>query len=154
MYKNNKIFTSCFDNKRYILFEGINTLPYGYKDIPKNEKDKKNFFFWIHIRNLNITEKENNKYPPILINDIKNERLKEKLINILKLIDKIKDKNLNDFEKAIKNFANDRNYKLTNFLLQRHFIFKAVQEVNEVLTKNKERFLIDFVDETYNIFNE
>ena len=36
-YKNNKTSTSCFDDKRYILFDGINTLPYGHKDIPKNE---------------------------------------------------------------------------------------------------------------------
>ena len=101
-----------------------------------------------------MIEKENNKYPPTLINDIKNERLKEKLINILNLLDKIKEKNINDFEKAIKNFTNDRNYKLTNSLLQRHFMFKAVQEVNEELTKNKEQFLIDFVDEAYNVFDK
>ena len=36
-YKNNKTSASCFDDKRYILFDGINTLPYGHKDIPKNE---------------------------------------------------------------------------------------------------------------------
>ena len=44
----------------------------------KNEE--KNFFL-THIKNLNMIEKENNKYPPpTLINDIKNERLKEKLL--------------------------------------------------------------------------
>ena len=26
---------SAFDDKRYILKDGINTLAYGYKDIPK-----------------------------------------------------------------------------------------------------------------------
>ena len=36
-YNNNKSSTSCFDDKRYILENGINTLPYGHKDIPKNE---------------------------------------------------------------------------------------------------------------------
>ena len=36
-YENNKVSTSCFDDKRYILFDGINTLPYGRKDIPKSE---------------------------------------------------------------------------------------------------------------------
>ena len=34
-YKNNKSSTSCFDDKRYILSGGMNTLPYGHKDIPK-----------------------------------------------------------------------------------------------------------------------
>ena len=36
-YENNKVSTSCFDDKRYILFDRINTLSYGHKDIPKNE---------------------------------------------------------------------------------------------------------------------
>ena len=32
-YKTNKISLSCFDDKRYILKNGINTLAYGHKDI-------------------------------------------------------------------------------------------------------------------------
>ena len=34
-YKSNEIYLSAFDDKRYILDDGINTLPYGHKDIPK-----------------------------------------------------------------------------------------------------------------------
>ena len=34
-YESNKISTSCFDDKRYILNDGINTLPYRHKDRPK-----------------------------------------------------------------------------------------------------------------------
>ena len=33
-------------------------------------------------------------------------------------------------------------------------MFKAVQEINKELTKNKEGFFLDFVDEAYNIFEE
>ena len=36
-YESNKISLPAFDGKRYILSDGINTLPYEYKDIPKNE---------------------------------------------------------------------------------------------------------------------
>ena len=101
-----------------------------------------------------MIEKENNKYlPPTLINDIKNERLKEKLLNVLNLIYEISDKKINDFEESGKKFKNDKNYKLTNFLLQRHFMFKAAHEINEELTKNKEGFLVDFIDEAYNVFD-
>ena len=32
-YEINKISLSCFDDKRYILQNGINTLAYGHKDI-------------------------------------------------------------------------------------------------------------------------
>ena len=32
-YETNKISLSCFDDKRYILKNGINTLAYGHKDI-------------------------------------------------------------------------------------------------------------------------
>ena len=34
-YESNKISLSAFDDKRYILDDGINTLPYGHKDITK-----------------------------------------------------------------------------------------------------------------------
>ena len=34
--ESNKIPLSCFDDKRYILDDGIHTLAYGHKDIPKN----------------------------------------------------------------------------------------------------------------------
>ena len=106
-YKNDKVSTSCFDDKRYILFDGINILPYGRKDIPKSESNKK-MFLW-HIRKLNMIEKENNKYPPpTLINDIKNKKLKEKLINILNNIDEISNKKINDFEESLKKFKNKK----------------------------------------------
>ena len=36
-YESNKRFSCDFDDKRYILGEGINTLPYGQEDIPINE---------------------------------------------------------------------------------------------------------------------
>ena len=34
-YETIKRSLSCFDNKRYILKNGINTLAYGHKDIQK-----------------------------------------------------------------------------------------------------------------------
>ena len=41
-YEDNKISISCFDDKRYILENGTNTLAYGHKDIQKWEGDKIN----------------------------------------------------------------------------------------------------------------
>ena len=35
--ENNKISLSSCDDKRYIIEDGITTLAYGHKDIPKNE---------------------------------------------------------------------------------------------------------------------
>ena len=57
---------------------------------------------------------------------------------------KLKIKKSKDFEKAVKKFKKDENYDFKNILIERHFLFKAVQEVNEELTKNKEGFLIGF----------
>ena len=34
-YESNKTSLSCYDDKIYILDDGINTLPYGHTDIPK-----------------------------------------------------------------------------------------------------------------------
>ena len=36
-YESNKISLSCYNDKRYILDDGINTLPYGHKDILRDE---------------------------------------------------------------------------------------------------------------------
>ena len=36
-YESDKRSLFDLDDKRYILDNGINTLPYGHKDIPKNE---------------------------------------------------------------------------------------------------------------------
>ena len=36
-YESNKRSLSDFDDKRYILSDGINTSAYGHKDITKNE---------------------------------------------------------------------------------------------------------------------
>ena len=35
--ESNKRSLSDFDDKHYIVSDGINTLPYGHKDIPKNK---------------------------------------------------------------------------------------------------------------------
>ena len=37
IYESNKISLSCYKDKRYILDDGINTLPYGHKDILRDE---------------------------------------------------------------------------------------------------------------------
>ena len=34
-YESNKTSTYCFDDTKYILSDGINTLPYGHKGRPK-----------------------------------------------------------------------------------------------------------------------
>ena len=38
-------------------------------------------------------------------------------------------------------------------MIERHFLFKALKEVNEELTKNKEGFLIDFSSNLHKFFN-
>ena len=37
-YEGNKRSLFDFDDKRYVLSDGINTLPYRHKDIPKMNK--------------------------------------------------------------------------------------------------------------------
>ena len=63
-YEKNKISLSAFDDKRYILHDGINTLPYGHKDIPKMNKIV-----------LTMIEKEN-KSSRFLLKILKTKNLK------------------------------------------------------------------------------
>ena len=39
-------------------------------------------------------------------------------------------------------------------MIERHFLFKALKEINEELTKNKEGFLIDFTSKLHKFFND
>ena len=70
------------------------------------------------------------------------------------MINEIKDKKIKDFEESVKTFKNDENYEFKNLLLERYFFFKAVQEINEDLTRNKEGFLVDFTNELRTFFDE
>ena len=51
-HESNKTSLSDFDDKRYILDDGINALPYGHKDILINKSN--NFFFLIYKVDLNM----------------------------------------------------------------------------------------------------
>ena len=70
------------------------------------------------------------------------------------MFNEIKDKKIKDFEESVKTFKNDENYEFKNLLLERYFFFKAVQEINEELTRNKEGFLVDFTNELRTFFDE
>ena len=70
------------------------------------------------------------------------------------MINEIKDKKIKDFEESVKTFKNDENYEFKNLLLERYFFFKAVQEINEELTRNKEGFFVDFTNELRTFFDE
>ena len=87
-----------------------------------------------------MIEKENNKHLTIINSDAKNEIFREKLKNIVPLIIEIKNKKSKDFENAVKAFKNDENYEFKNIVIERHFLFKAIQEVNENLKQIKKDF--------------
>ena len=101
-----------------------------------------------------MTERRNNKYLGISVKDIENENLKEKFKKILPLIKEISDKKANDFKKSVKKFKNDGNYEFKHILIERLFLFKTIQEINENLTKNKEEFLIDLGDMARNFLDD
>ena len=84
------------------------------------------------------------KYPPASIDDTRDKKLKAHLKSIPALIDEFKDKKFSEFEESVRECRDDKNYKLTNLLLKRHFLIKAVQEVNKELIKKKKIFRLDF----------
>ena len=81
------------------------------------------------------------------------KKLKTHLKSIPTPIDEIKDKKINEFEEPVRNFTNDKNYKLTNLLLIRPFLIKAAQEVNKKLIKKKKVFRVDFSYDAYLFFH-
>ena len=93
-----------------------------------------------------MIERKNNKCLHIPVKDIENEKLKEKFKNTSSLIKEISDKKVNDFQKSVKKFKNDENFEIKHNLIERHILFRAISEINEELTKNKEDFLTDLGD--------
>ena len=67
------------------------------------------------------------KYSPTSIDDFKDEKFKSHLKTIPTFTDEIKDKKINEFEESARKSSSDKNYKLTNLVLKRHFLIKAVQ---------------------------
>ena len=101
-----------------------------------------------------MIEKEKNKYSSPITNNAKNEKFREKLKTLLPLIFEINNKKSKDFQKAVKKFKNDENYEFNHPLIERHFLYKAVQEINKKLTKNKEEFLLDFTSRLHKLFED
>ena len=93
-----------------------------------------------------MIERKNNKCLHIPVKDIENEKLKEKFKNTSSLIKEISDKKVNDFQKSVKKFKNDENFEIKHNLIERDILFRAISEINEELTKNKEDFLTDLGD--------
>ena len=89
-----------------------------------------------------------------LINNMKNEKLKGRILNIGDYITEIRSKKIEEFDKSVKKFKNDENYEFRNFLVDRHFFFKAIQEINEELIKNNKEFLIDITTALRNFFDQ
>ena len=88
-----------------------------------------------------------------ITNNAKDEKTREKLKNILLSVIKNRNKKSRDFQNALKTFKNDENYKFINPLIERNFLFKAVQELIEKVIKDKEGYLVDFTDRIYDYFN-
>ena len=80
--------------------------------------------------------------------------LGKKIEVIAPFVTKIKKWKNKNFQKAVKKFKNDENYDFNHPLIERHFLFKAVQEVNEHLTKNNKGFLIDFSSRFYEFLKQ
>ena len=86
---------------------------------------------------------EDVKYPPTSIDDIKDIKLKAHLKSVSTIVDEVKDKKISEFEESVRKFSNDKKYKLTNVLLRRHFLIKAIQEENKELIEKKKIFRVD-----------
>ena len=100
-----------------------------------------------------MNEAAKNKSLSYITNNAEDEKTREKLKNIPLSVFENRNKKSEDFQKAVKKFKNDENYKLIHPLIERHFLFKAIQELNEKVIKDKEGYLIDFTDRIYEYFN-
>ena len=96
---------------------------------------------------INTDEIKCSWYPNFPTTDtIKNDQLRKELESIPYIIKYIRDKKIEDFVKIFR-IATDHTYEIDDPLLVRHFLFKAVEEVNDDLLKNNKSCRVDFGDE-------
>ena len=100
-----------------------------------------------------MVENENDNDSILIINNLKNETFRENLENMPPIISKNREEKSNIFRKAVKKFKNDENYAFYHPLIERHFLFKVVEKMNEELTKNNKGFLYDFTCSLHHFFN-
>ena len=99
-----------------------------------------------------MNEADRNKFLTYITNNAKDEENREKLKYLFLSVIENRNKKSKDFQKSVKKIKNDENYKFIHPLIERHFLFKAVQELNEEVVKNKEGILVDFTDRIYEYF--
>ena len=99
-----------------------------------------------------MNEADRNKFLTYITNNAKDEETREKLNISFFLLLKIGIKKARTFKNQLKKIKNDENYKFIQPLIETHFLFKAVQELNEEVVKNKEETLVDFTDRIYEHF--
>ena len=97
-----------------------------------------------------MNEADRNNFLTYITNNAKDEETRGKLKYFFLLL-KIGIKTAKTFKNQLKNL-NDENYKFIHPLMERHFLFKAVQELNKEVVKNKEGVLVDFTDRIYEYF--
>ena len=101
---------------------------------------------------LDISEIKSLPYANFLTTDtIENDQLRKELESIPDIICNIRDKKIEEFLKYFR-IAIDYTYETNDPLLTRHFYFKAVEEVNDDLTKNNKPYRIDFRSELCEYF--
>ena len=111
-----------------------------------------------------MVENENDNNSIHIINNPKNEKVRAKIrkyathyftfiFHILLPITHNREEKSNIFQKAVKKTKNDENYAFYHPLIERHFLFKVVEEMNEELTKNNEGFLYDFTGSLHHFFD-
>ena len=100
-----------------------------------------------------MNEAAKNKSLSYITNNAEDEKTREKLKNIPLSVFENRNKKCEDFQKAVKKFKNDQKCQFIHPLIQRHFLFKDIQELNEKVIKEKEGYLIDFTDRIYEYLN-
>ena len=98
-----------------------------------------------------MNEAHGNKFLSYITNNAKDEETREKLKYLFPSVIENRNKKSKGFQKLVKKFKNDENYEIIHPLIEIQFLFKAVQELNEEVVKNKKK-IVDLTDRIYEYF--
>ena len=118
-YECNKVFVSCFDDKRFLLNDGIQSLSYGHVNIMQNnnmntEMSDIKLKLKNHLKNFTVKELKHEVKlikSDFQVSKFKREQVVEVILNNCQLFKHLLIKN--KVKKTIKPKTNTKNIKLT-----------------------------------------
>ena len=87
-----------------------------------------------------------------LINNLNNDELKNKCMNMGEHVIDVMNEKIDEFSKSLRKYNKNLRYRTNHYLLLKHFLLSSINDVNNKLMSNDTGFVIGVSNELYDYF--